>query len=271
MTWNVVAGSHTVTECSAGFAACPPSGGFDSGILVDGDTFSHTYDVPGTYPYRCELHTSEMLGTIVVAAATPSPSPTPTPLAATTEASTTSPTAVALPKTGGAPSDAGDAWQYALLGVAALAASGAAFAVARRRDDQMTAGQPVLFYDGDCRFCRATARAVAALDRHHSLAMLPFDDPAAESLLASVLPQSTGERQHPRRPAGRLGAERRRRADRVDAGVAGRRAAGLGGLAETMGCAASSVADTSSPYSWATLSRVTPDGPSPIRRPLALT
>jgi predicted DCC family thiol-disulfide oxidoreductase YuxK len=50
----------------------------------------------------------------------------------------------------------------------------------------MTTAQPVLFYDGDCRFCRATARAVAALDRHHSLAVLPFDDPAAEWLLASV-------------------------------------------------------------------------------------
>jgi plastocyanin len=134
VTWSVVAGSHTVTECSAGFAACPPSGGFDSGILIDGDTFSHTYNVPGTYPYRCELHTSEMLGTIVVAAATPSPSPTPTSIATTTEAPSISPTAVVLPKTGGAPSDAGYSWQYALLGVAALAASGAAFAVARRRE-----------------------------------------------------------------------------------------------------------------------------------------
>jgi plastocyanin len=134
VTWNVVAGSHTVTECSAGFAACPPSGGFDSGILIDGQTFSHTYDVPGTYPYRCELHTSEMLGTIIVTAATPSPSPRPTPIATATEALATSPTAVALPRTGGAPSNAGDAWQYALLGVGTLAASGAAFAVARRRE-----------------------------------------------------------------------------------------------------------------------------------------
>ena len=132
VTWNIVAGSHTVTECSAGFAVCPPAGGFDSGILVDGDTFSHTYDVPGTYPYRCELHTSEMLGTIVVAAATPSPSPAATQIAAT-EAASTTPTAVALPLTGGAPSNAGDSWQYVLLGLATFAASVVAFRVARSR------------------------------------------------------------------------------------------------------------------------------------------
>ncbi len=79
VTWNVVAGSHTVTECPAGVAACPPKGGFGSGILVDGQTFVHTFDTPGTYAYRCELHTSEMLGKVVVSAAIASPTPSPTP------------------------------------------------------------------------------------------------------------------------------------------------------------------------------------------------
>ena len=50
----------------------------------------------------------------------------------------------------------------------------------------MTMDRPVLLYDGDCRFCRASARAVAALDRRRSFAILPLDDPAAAVLLASV-------------------------------------------------------------------------------------
>ena len=138
VTWNVVAGSHTVTECSAGFAACPPVGGFDSGILVDGQTFAHTFDAPGTYAYRCELHTSEMLGKIVVGAptASPTPSPTvePTP-SVMTEAPTNAPTAGALPKTGGAKTDSGaSAWRYVLLasGMALLSAAVVAFSAARK-------------------------------------------------------------------------------------------------------------------------------------------
>jgi plastocyanin len=151
VTWNVVAGSHTVTECTAGFAACPPAGGFDSGILVDAQTFVHTFDAPGTYAYRCELHTSEMLGKIVVRAATASPtnSPTPTPLltptpsptveptpTAATEAPTPAPTAAALPRTGGAAAGSGAAaWRYVLLAAAMtlLGAGVVAFSGARRK------------------------------------------------------------------------------------------------------------------------------------------
>jgi predicted DCC family thiol-disulfide oxidoreductase YuxK len=50
----------------------------------------------------------------------------------------------------------------------------------------MTTDRPVLLYDDDCRFCRASARAIAALDRRGSFAILPLDDPAAAALLASV-------------------------------------------------------------------------------------
>lgn len=139
VTWNVVAGSHTVTECSAGFAACPPAGGFDSGILVDGQTFAHTFETPGTYAYRCELHTSEMLGKIVVSAPTASPTPTvsPTvePTSPPTEAQTMASTVAALPKTGGATTDnRASAWRYVLLaaGMALLAAAVFAFAAARK-------------------------------------------------------------------------------------------------------------------------------------------
>jgi predicted DCC family thiol-disulfide oxidoreductase YuxK len=45
--------------------------------------------------------------------------------------------------------------------------------------------RPVVLYDGGCRFCRFAARVVARLD-FGRLAFLPFDDPAAEPLLARL-------------------------------------------------------------------------------------
>jgi len=45
--------------------ATADDGSFDSGKLSKGDTFSVTFDEPGTYPYFCEYHTG-MKGTIVV-------------------------------------------------------------------------------------------------------------------------------------------------------------------------------------------------------------
>jgi predicted DCC family thiol-disulfide oxidoreductase YuxK len=57
----------------------------------------------------------------------------------------------------------------------------------------MTTDRPVLLYDGDCRFCRASARVVAALDRRRSLAILPLDDPSATALLGSVPAERRGE------------------------------------------------------------------------------
>ena len=40
-------------------------GSFDSEDLHNGDTFSHTFDAAGEYPYHCGIH-SQMTGTIVV-------------------------------------------------------------------------------------------------------------------------------------------------------------------------------------------------------------
>ena len=40
-------------------------GAFDSGILEQGATFQHAFPTPGTYEYRCDLHSS-MRGTVVV-------------------------------------------------------------------------------------------------------------------------------------------------------------------------------------------------------------
>jgi predicted DCC family thiol-disulfide oxidoreductase YuxK len=45
--------------------------------------------------------------------------------------------------------------------------------------------RPVLLYDGGCRFCRFAVRVVARLD-FGRFAVLPFDDPAAEPLLARL-------------------------------------------------------------------------------------
>jgi plastocyanin len=148
VTWNVVAGRHTVTECTGSFTTCPPTGGFDSGFLVILQTFSHTFDTPGTYTYHCEFHKNEMRGTIVVSAATPAPTleqatATEAPAteavtteAVTTEAPTTSRSAAALPKMGGASSGGGASTsQYVLLalGMALLGGAGLAFAIARKR------------------------------------------------------------------------------------------------------------------------------------------
>ena len=57
----------------------------------------------------------------------------------------------------------------------------------------MKLDRPALLYDGDCRFCRFTARAVEVLDRRRRFGYLPFADELALELLAPVPPS---ERQH---------------------------------------------------------------------------
>ena len=60
VTWtNNGARPHTVTA---------DDGSFDSGRLDPGEQFSHVFDQPGTFTYRCGYH-EEMQGTIVVTAA----------------------------------------------------------------------------------------------------------------------------------------------------------------------------------------------------------
>jgi plastocyanin len=65
VTWNLVSGSHTVTQCATAFATCPPAGGFDSGFPL-GATFSHTFATAGTYFYHCNIHPFDMMGKVVV-------------------------------------------------------------------------------------------------------------------------------------------------------------------------------------------------------------
>jgi plastocyanin len=58
---------------------------WDSGTMVPGATFTHTFDVAGTFLYHCTFHASfGMVGTIVVLAAPPATT-TPTPIATATD------------------------------------------------------------------------------------------------------------------------------------------------------------------------------------------
>ena len=66
---------HTSTECGGDLDICPEPHLWDSPVQTAG-TFSFTFDSPGTYVYRCQIHPSEMRGAIVVLAAD---QPTPTP------------------------------------------------------------------------------------------------------------------------------------------------------------------------------------------------
>lgn len=139
VTWTVSSGTHTVSECTDDtFSSC--SSGFESGIIFPQDTFAQTFDSPGTFYYRCNLHPTQMIGEVVVAAATATPTPAPAttaPAAATAAATTAaaSATAAQLPSTGGdTGSTPGDAPWYGMLMLAGLLFSGAAlsFAAARR-------------------------------------------------------------------------------------------------------------------------------------------
>ena len=47
---------------------------------------------------------------------------------------------------------------------------------------------PALFYDDGCKFCRASAALMARIDRDQRISILPFSDPEAERLLASLAP-----------------------------------------------------------------------------------
>lgn len=63
ITWQNESGViHTVTS---GNPDDGPSGTFDSGILMEGDTFSHTFSEAGQYDYFCTVH-PWMTGIVIV-------------------------------------------------------------------------------------------------------------------------------------------------------------------------------------------------------------
>jgi amicyanin len=58
VSWkNVEAAPHTVTSTAKKWT--------DSGLIKDGETFSLTFNAPGTYDYHCTLHHA-MMGKITV-------------------------------------------------------------------------------------------------------------------------------------------------------------------------------------------------------------
>ncbi len=69
-TYNDVADSADHTVTSGDNIAYVPDGVFDSGFgdLLDtlGETFQHTFNVAGTFPYHCGVHTDDMQGTVTV-------------------------------------------------------------------------------------------------------------------------------------------------------------------------------------------------------------
>lgn len=88
--------------------------------------------------------------------------------------------------------------------VAAAVAAGSAGRCPTAYHVGVTPDRPVLFYDQDCRFCRASARAVEILDRRGKFALLPFSDPAAERLLAPIGRKERLRAMHIARPGGQV-------------------------------------------------------------------
>ena len=150
VTWQWVgSASHTVTQCDLTFTTCPQVGGFDSGTLTSG-TFSQTFNTPGSFEYRCNIHTTLMRGRINVAAqqATPtttagptaSAGATPSPAQASAPGHTTSPAPIvsavpaAVPQTGGPTADGGTPWVLLLAASSvAVIMGGGTLAVRMRR------------------------------------------------------------------------------------------------------------------------------------------
>ena len=71
VTWTQKdAGVHTVTsgavEQGGGGVTKAPDGRYDSGELSTGETFTFTFDQPGTYSYFCAVHPATMRGEVRV-------------------------------------------------------------------------------------------------------------------------------------------------------------------------------------------------------------
>jgi len=156
VTWQDVKTSveaiHTVTQCGDSCSGPPAASPlFDSRTdpsddddyppydiyLDDGETYTFTFDTPGTYRYRCELHPFQMQGVITVQPAShPEPVPTeppppaqPSPTPATEAAvAALSPTpvlaAARVPSAGGPPPSGVAALDWIPIAVGLLLAGG---------------------------------------------------------------------------------------------------------------------------------------------------
>src|SRR6266446_2400615 len=90
--WTWSSSVHSSTSGSPG----SPNGIWDSGILNQGATFSHTFNTAGSFPYYCTPHGAccGMVGMVTVASATPSPTPMPTSTPSSTPMPTPTPAVV---------------------------------------------------------------------------------------------------------------------------------------------------------------------------------
>ncbi len=75
--WMWSSSGHSSTSGSPGM----PSGLWDSGILSQGSSFTHTFNTAGSFPYYCTPHGAccGMTGMVTVVSETPTPAPTVTP------------------------------------------------------------------------------------------------------------------------------------------------------------------------------------------------
>ncbi len=137
---------HTTTACGASCDTPASSPAWDSGIITGGGTFQFTFNEPGTFLYRCEIHPFMQRGRIIVQSGPPTatviqPPATATPGDGTSPISTpVATTTVGSPITGAGPQEGSSgAWWTP----AALAATGGALVAlgggwhARRRRLQM--------------------------------------------------------------------------------------------------------------------------------------
>jgi hypothetical protein len=93
--------------------ATDPAGAFDSGAVQPGQSYSFTFDKPGTYTYHCEIH-PDMTGTVTVSGAGASSTATSPTARATTNPGSQ------LPSSGG-PSFLGPVAAVALVAFGAIA------------------------------------------------------------------------------------------------------------------------------------------------------
>src|SRR5581483_58085 len=75
--WTWSSTGHSTTSGTPGH----PTGLWDSGILSQGASFTHTFNSVGSFPYYCTPHGAccNMIGNVTVANAVPTPTPSPPP------------------------------------------------------------------------------------------------------------------------------------------------------------------------------------------------
>jgi XTP/dITP diphosphohydrolase len=67
-----------------------------------------------------------------------------------------------------------------------------------------TAPLPALFYDDECKFCRASAAFMARMDRRERVSILPFSDPDADRRLQCLTPERRAASMHLVKSDGRV-------------------------------------------------------------------